>query len=209
MIRFLGVCTFEASNICGFTVTKGTTNPDFHWTRASGATTSIGTGPSNDHTYNSSIGTFLVLSAIWLLFDCSFVNFYTSTKWIPYNAKLVHYVQKLFPREIYLHLIFWKSSTITFSSLYIKNYFFVKMIKGSSFQSCFFIIFRSLHVCRSIWNCQKEFGSTNVFSLVLESSPVLCSILLSHVWYWCWQACCLHPRGKLCILQIWEDGKSK
>ena len=55
----LGVCTFEASTVCGYSTPEGTKG--FKWGRASGATSSTGTGPSNDHTYKSRRGKIFVL----------------------------------------------------------------------------------------------------------------------------------------------------
>ena len=46
-------CTFESSNLCGYTQDK---SDNFDWTRKSGRTSSSGTGPSNDHTYGSTRG---------------------------------------------------------------------------------------------------------------------------------------------------------
>lgn len=46
-------CDFEEPNICSFTQDKGDI---FDWTRGSGNTTSIKTGPPYDHTYGTSFG---------------------------------------------------------------------------------------------------------------------------------------------------------
>ena len=48
-------CTFEDVNMCGWTNIHG---DNFDWTRASGATASLGTGPRADHTYGTNQGTF-------------------------------------------------------------------------------------------------------------------------------------------------------
>ena len=52
-------CTFEyflgsSSATCGWTHDA---SANFQWTRATGSTTSYGTGPSFDHTYGTSKGT--------------------------------------------------------------------------------------------------------------------------------------------------------
>ena len=54
----LGECTFEETNppLCGWVNVRGRDQID--WTRATGRTSSIGTGPSNDHTYGNSKGMF-------------------------------------------------------------------------------------------------------------------------------------------------------
>lgn len=46
-------CDFEANNICGY---MQDTTDNFNWTRTTKATATIGTGPSNDHTYGTSNG---------------------------------------------------------------------------------------------------------------------------------------------------------
>ena len=46
-------CGFESPNICGFTQDLGDI---FDWSRGSGNTTSIKTGPPYDHTYGTSFG---------------------------------------------------------------------------------------------------------------------------------------------------------
>lgn len=46
-------CDFETPSICGYLQSTGDV---FNWTRATGATGSRGTGPSNDHTYGTSKG---------------------------------------------------------------------------------------------------------------------------------------------------------
>lgn len=48
-------CDFEANNICGF---LQDTTDNFNWTQTTKATATIGTGPSNDHTYGTSNGIF-------------------------------------------------------------------------------------------------------------------------------------------------------
>lgn len=48
-------CTFEQSNICGYTQDK---TDVFDWTRKSRGTGTSGTGPSQDHTYGTSRGEF-------------------------------------------------------------------------------------------------------------------------------------------------------
>ena len=47
-------CDFEDSNLCGY---QQDVNDNFDWTRQRGRTSSIGTGPPNDHTYGTSQGT--------------------------------------------------------------------------------------------------------------------------------------------------------
>ena len=55
-------CDFdENSNICGFT--SDTVNSDFKWTRSSGATSTLNTGPSVDHTTSSKTGHFMYIEA--------------------------------------------------------------------------------------------------------------------------------------------------
>ena len=49
----VGTCTFEAANICGWINDK---SDNFDWSRASGSTASVNTGPRNDHTYGTSFG---------------------------------------------------------------------------------------------------------------------------------------------------------
>jgi len=46
-------CDFEDPKICGFTQDQGDI---FDWTKGSGNTTSIKTGPPYDHTYGTSFG---------------------------------------------------------------------------------------------------------------------------------------------------------
>ena len=50
----LAECTFEDPNLCGWTNIHG---DNFDWTRSSGSTVSLGTGPSADHTYGTNQGT--------------------------------------------------------------------------------------------------------------------------------------------------------
>lgn len=52
-----GGCDFEYPNICGFTQDL---TDNFDWKRRSGATPSSDTGPSNDHTYGTSMGMCLL-----------------------------------------------------------------------------------------------------------------------------------------------------
>lgn len=47
-------CSFEKSKLCGWT--NEPTKDDFDWTRARGATASVRTGPSTDHTFGTSAG---------------------------------------------------------------------------------------------------------------------------------------------------------
>ena len=47
------MCSFESPTICGYQQSK---SDKFDWTRASGQTVSVGTGPANDHTYNTPYG---------------------------------------------------------------------------------------------------------------------------------------------------------
>lgn len=63
-------CDFETSNICGYTQDK---SDDFDWTRASGGTTSAGTGPSSDHTYGTKAGKYNI-SQIYVLSDMQFTQ---------------------------------------------------------------------------------------------------------------------------------------
>ena len=51
-------CTFEETNppLCGWTNVRGRDQLD--WSRATGNTASVGTGPTNDHTYGNSKGSF-------------------------------------------------------------------------------------------------------------------------------------------------------
>lgn len=48
------MCSFESAAICGYTNQKS--GDKFDWTRASGGSPSVNTGPSNDHTYGTSYG---------------------------------------------------------------------------------------------------------------------------------------------------------
>lgn len=50
---FLDKCSFEDTNICGFSQLNF---DDFDWTRQSMSTGSRGTGPSSDHTYGTARG---------------------------------------------------------------------------------------------------------------------------------------------------------
>ncbi|XP_013397768.1 MAM and LDL-receptor class A domain-containing protein 1-like [Lingula anatina] len=52
-------CDFEDAKICGYTQDK--TGDQFDWTRASGATSSGNTGPSNDHTYGTPQGEYMYI----------------------------------------------------------------------------------------------------------------------------------------------------
>jgi hypothetical protein len=47
-------CSFEQNNLCGWT--NEPTSDDFDWTRATGGTASVNTGPSSDHTFGTSKG---------------------------------------------------------------------------------------------------------------------------------------------------------
>ena len=49
----LAFCDFEDPKICGYTQDQGDI---FDWTKGSGNTTSIRTGPSSDHTYGTAFG---------------------------------------------------------------------------------------------------------------------------------------------------------
>ena len=53
-VSIVAECTFEDVNLCGWTNIHG---DNFDWTRASGSTASVGTGPSADHTYGTNQGT--------------------------------------------------------------------------------------------------------------------------------------------------------
>lgn len=46
-------CGFESRSICGY---KQDTTDQFNWTWKSGRTSTVGTGPTNDHTYGTSRG---------------------------------------------------------------------------------------------------------------------------------------------------------
>ena len=46
-------CDFELSNVCGYTQDK---TDSFDWQRSSGKTSSVMTGPTNDHTYGTPVG---------------------------------------------------------------------------------------------------------------------------------------------------------
>jgi hypothetical protein len=46
-------CDFEDPMLCGYTQD---TSDQFDWTRQKGHTTSVGTGPTNDHTYGTATG---------------------------------------------------------------------------------------------------------------------------------------------------------
>ena len=61
-------CEFETPKICGYTQDSG---DDFDWTRGSGNTTSLDTGPSSDHTYGTAAGKLLHFTThdIFLLRD--------------------------------------------------------------------------------------------------------------------------------------------
>ncbi|XP_033751996.1 MAM and LDL-receptor class A domain-containing protein 1-like [Pecten maximus] len=54
------VCNFESATICGF---QQSHTDQFDWTRGSGSTNSVGTGPSNDHTYGTSRGHYMFTEA--------------------------------------------------------------------------------------------------------------------------------------------------
>ena len=60
MIFFAVECTFEETNpaLCGWMNIRG--RDQFDWSRATGGTASIGTGPANDHTYGNSKGIFII-----------------------------------------------------------------------------------------------------------------------------------------------------
>lgn len=47
------MCTFEDATLCGY---QQDTSDNFDWTRKSGTTGSVGTGPPSDHTYGTSSG---------------------------------------------------------------------------------------------------------------------------------------------------------
>ena len=53
------MCSFEASDICGYKQDFAT--DDFDWERSSGPTTSISTGPVADHTYGTLYGKSYVI----------------------------------------------------------------------------------------------------------------------------------------------------
>ena len=48
-------CNFE-SGLCNYTQVKGDV---FDWSRSTGSSLSVGTGPTNDHTYGTPRGNFL------------------------------------------------------------------------------------------------------------------------------------------------------
>jgi len=56
------MCSFEASDICGYTQDHDT--DDFDWVRSSGPTSSISTGPVADHTYGTLYGKSCVI-VLW------------------------------------------------------------------------------------------------------------------------------------------------
>eukprot|EP00794_Sanderia_malayensis_P017044 gene17044-18759_t len=53
-----GICTFEGANLCGWTNVK---TDNFDWKRASGSTSSVGTGPRTDHTYKTNLGHYIYI----------------------------------------------------------------------------------------------------------------------------------------------------
>ncbi|XP_047128245.1 MAM and LDL-receptor class A domain-containing protein 1 isoform X1 [Hydra vulgaris] len=53
-----GVCTFEGADICFWYVD---TSKQLKWERASGSTSSVQTGPSNDHTYGTDQGHYMYI----------------------------------------------------------------------------------------------------------------------------------------------------
>ncbi|XP_013397767.1 MAM and LDL-receptor class A domain-containing protein 1-like [Lingula anatina] len=55
------VCDFENPTVCGFS--QVTTGDQFDWTRAKGKTSSGGTGPNTDHTYNTDQGYYMYVEA--------------------------------------------------------------------------------------------------------------------------------------------------
>jgi hypothetical protein len=56
------ICTFE-DDLCTWLNGQNGVVDDFDWLRNSGSTTSIGTGPSVDHTYGTPEGTYLYIEA--------------------------------------------------------------------------------------------------------------------------------------------------
>ncbi|EDO47788.1 predicted protein [Nematostella vectensis] len=54
-------CNFQWY-LCGWTQSMG---DDFDWTRARGATASLGTGPMTDHTYGTALGYYLYAESSW------------------------------------------------------------------------------------------------------------------------------------------------
>ena len=50
-------CTFES----GTCIWSQSTNDDFDWTRSAGQTSTVGTGPSRDHTLNSAVGHYMYI----------------------------------------------------------------------------------------------------------------------------------------------------
>ncbi|EDO47787.1 predicted protein [Nematostella vectensis] len=54
-------CSFEDPQLCGYTNEPNTASDDFDWTRQSGATSSSGTGPANDHTFGTAKGYYMYI----------------------------------------------------------------------------------------------------------------------------------------------------
>ncbi|CAB4007264.1 MAM and LDL-receptor class A domain-containing 2-like, partial [Paramuricea clavata] len=54
-------CSFEQNNLCGWK--NEPTKDDFDWTRATGGTASVNTGPSADHTFGTSKGYYMYIEA--------------------------------------------------------------------------------------------------------------------------------------------------
>ena len=65
-----GMCSFEASDICGYKQDHDTDK--FDWVRSNGPTSSIGTGPVADHTYGTVYGKCAMTS--WLCHLSSLLN---------------------------------------------------------------------------------------------------------------------------------------
>ena len=53
-------CDFETADLCGYI--QDSTDP-IDWTRNSGTTPTVGTGPSFDHTYSNSSGRFYLFES--------------------------------------------------------------------------------------------------------------------------------------------------
>lgn len=54
------VCTFEQSNLCGYTQDT-TDTPGFDWSWKSGTTGSTSTGPASDHTTKTNTGHYVYI----------------------------------------------------------------------------------------------------------------------------------------------------
>lgn len=56
-------CSFEDSSLCEY----GQDSTDqFDWTMKAGSTSTVGTGPMNDHTYGTNQGVFVQMIYLWM-----------------------------------------------------------------------------------------------------------------------------------------------